>query len=117
MTKLYPKIAAQATQEGRGIQRGDETGLGSELSVISTMTDEGQMQWKVLRGALNVKWLVRRREKRIFLSWTTCGSITRASKSKALSYQHVCSTTGFSASCVCEYARGWFPAHDSGSKR
>jgi transposase len=94
----YPKIAAQARQEGAEIQWGDETGLRSDdvrgrgyapkgktpvvlananrskLSVISTVTNKGQMRWKVFSGALNakimigfMKRLVRGREKRIFL--------------------------------------------------
>jgi transposase len=94
----YPKIAAQAKQEGAEIQRGDETGLRSDdvrdrgyapkgktpvvlananrakLSVISTVTNKGQMRWKVLSGALNarlligfMKRLVHGRQKRILL--------------------------------------------------
>jgi transposase len=94
----YPKIAAQAKQEGAEIQWGDETGLRSDdvrgrgyapkgktpvvlananrakLSVISTVTNKGQMRWKVFSGALNakvligfMKRLVHGREKRIFL--------------------------------------------------
>ncbi len=94
----YPKIAAQAMQEGAEIQWGDETGLRSDdvrgrgyapkgktpvvlananrqkLSVISTVTNKGQMRWKVFSGALNtkiligfMKRLVHGREKRVFL--------------------------------------------------
>jgi len=94
----YPKIAAAAKQEGAEIQWGDETGLRSDdvrgsgyapkgktpvvlananrakLSVISTVTNKGQMRWKVFSGALNarvligfMKRLVHGREKRIFL--------------------------------------------------
>jgi len=94
----YPKIAAQAKQEGAEIQWGDETGLRSDdvrgrgyapkgktpvvlananrakLSVISTVTNKGQMRWKVFSGALNarlligfMKRLVHGRQKRIFL--------------------------------------------------
>ena len=94
----YPKIAAQAKQEGAEIQWGDETGLRSDdvrgrgyapkgktpvvlanvnrtkLSVISTVTNKGQMRWKVFSGALNakiligfMKRLVHGREKRVFL--------------------------------------------------
>jgi transposase len=94
----YPKIAAQAKEEGAEIQWGDETGLRSDdvrgrgyapkgktpvvlananrskLSVISTVTNKGQMRWKVFSGALNakvltgfMKRLVYGREKRIFL--------------------------------------------------
>ena len=94
----YPRIAAQAKQEGAEIQWGDETGLRSDdvrgrgyapkgktpvvlananrakLSVISTVTNKGQMRWKVFSGALNakiligfIKRLVHGREKRVFL--------------------------------------------------
>ena len=94
----YLKIAAQAKQEGAEIQWGDETGLRfddvrgrgyapkgktpvvlahanrSKLSVISTVTNKGQMRWKVFSGALNakiligfMKRLVHGREKRVFL--------------------------------------------------
>ena len=94
----YPKIAAEAKQEGAEIQWGDETGLRSDdvrgrgyapkgktpvvlananrakLSVISTVTNKGQMRWKVFSGALNakvligfMKRLVHGRDKRIFL--------------------------------------------------
>ncbi len=94
----YPKIAAQAKQEGAGIQWGDETGLRSDdvrgrgyapkgktpvvlananrskPSVISTVTNKGQMRWKVFSGAQNakiligfMKRLVHGRNKRVFL--------------------------------------------------
>ena len=94
----YPRIAAQAKQEGAEIQWGDETGLRSDdvrgrgyapkgktpvvlananrakLSVISTVTNKGQMRWKVFSGALNakiligfMKRLVHGRETRVFL--------------------------------------------------
>jgi transposase len=94
----YPKIVAQAKQEGAKIQWDDETGLRSDdvrgrgyapkgktpvvlananrarLSVISTVTNKGQMRWKVFSGALNarlligfMKRLVHGRQKRIFL--------------------------------------------------
>ena len=94
----YPKIAAQAKQEGAEIQWGDETGLRSDdvrgrgyapkgktpvvlananrakLSVISTVTNKGEMRWKVFSGALNARLLigfmnrlVHGREKRVFL--------------------------------------------------
>ena len=98
VNEQYTKIAAQAKQEGAEIQWGDETGLRSDdvrgrgyaprgktpivlananrskLSVISTVTNKGQMRWKVFSGALNakimigfMKRLVHGREKRIFL--------------------------------------------------
>jgi transposase len=94
----YPKIAKRAKQEGAEIQWGDETGLRSEdvrgrgyapkgqtpvvhananrkkLSIISTVTNKGQMRWKVLSGALNARILIgfmerliRNREQKIFL--------------------------------------------------
>jgi transposase len=94
----YPKIAKAAKQEGAEIQWGDETGLRSDdvrgrgyapkgktpvvrasanrqkLSVISTVTNKGQMRWKVFSGALNakiligfIKRLVHGRQKRVFL--------------------------------------------------
>jgi transposase len=94
----YPKIAAAAQEESAEIQWGDETGLRSDdvrgrgyapkgktpvvlananrskLSVISTVTNKGQMRWKVFSGALNakiligfLKRLVHGREKRVFL--------------------------------------------------
>ena len=94
----YRKIAKAAKTEGAEIQWGDETGLRSDdvrgcgyapkgktpvvlananrskLSVISTVTNKGQMRWKVFSGALNakvligsMKRLVHGREKRVFL--------------------------------------------------
>lgn len=94
----YPKIAAAAKQEDAEIQWGDETGLRSDdvrgrgyapkgktpvvlananrakLSVISTVTNKGQMRWKVFSGALNakiligfLKRLIHGRETRVFL--------------------------------------------------
>jgi len=82
VSQEYPKIAAQAKMEGAEIQWGDETGLRSDdvrgrgyapkghtpvvlananrskLSVISTVTNKGQMRWKVFAGALNAKILI-----------------------------------------------------------
>src|SRR5271157_1983921 len=94
----YPKIASAAKTEGAEIHWGDETGLRSDdvrgrgyapkgktpvvvananrskLSVISTVTNKGQMRWKVFSGALNakiligfMKRLVDGRQKRVFL--------------------------------------------------
>jgi transposase len=96
--KEYPKIAKAAKTEGGEIHWGDETGLRSDdvrgrgyapkgrtpvvlananrqkLSVISTVTNKGQMRWKVFSGALNagvltgfLQRLVQGRDKRIFL--------------------------------------------------
>jgi len=93
----HPKIAAQAKEEGTEIQWDDETGLlsdharvrcsapkgkapvavahanRSKLGAISTVTNKGQMRWKVFSGALNAKIpiglmmrLVHGREKRAF---------------------------------------------------
>ena len=94
----YPKIAKAAKAEGAEIEWGDETGLRSDdvrgcgyapkgktpvvvananrsrLSVILTVTNKGQMRWRVFVGALNanilisfLKRLVHGREKRVFL--------------------------------------------------
>jgi transposase len=73
----YPKIAARARAEGAEIHWGDETGLRSDdvrgrgyaprgqtpvvrvnrkrqgLSVISTVTNKGQMRWRVFDGGMN----------------------------------------------------------------
>jgi DDE superfamily endonuclease len=73
----YPAIAARAKAEGAEIHWGDESGLRSDdvrgrsyapigktpvvrinnkrhgLSVISTVTNKGQMRWKIFDGALN----------------------------------------------------------------
>ena len=98
VNEQYQKIAKAAKTEGAEIQWGDETGLRSDdvrgrgyapkgktpvvlahanrskLSVISTVTNKGQMRWKVFSGALNtkimigfMKRLVHGREKRVFL--------------------------------------------------
>ncbi len=98
VNEAYPKIAKAAKTEGAEIQWGDETRLRSDdlrgrgyapkgkipvvlananrskLSVISTVTNKGQMGWKVFSGALNAKILIgfmRRlvhgRDKRVFL--------------------------------------------------
>jgi transposase len=94
----YPKIAKRAKLEGAELQWGDETGLRSDdvrgrgyapkgqtpvvrananrekLSVISTVTNKGQMRWKVFSVALNsqlligfMERLVRNRGQKIFL--------------------------------------------------
>lgn len=78
----YPAIAAQAKKEGAEIHWGDETGLRSDdvrgrgfapkgetpvirvnskrhgLSIISTVTNKGQMRWKIFDGALNSDILI-----------------------------------------------------------
>jgi transposase len=82
LDEQYPVIAKRAKQEGAQIHWGDETGLRSDdvrsrgyapkgqtpvlrvnacregLSVISTVTNKGQMRWKIYSGALNAKILM-----------------------------------------------------------
>jgi transposase len=78
----YPAIAARAKAEGAQIHWGDETGLRSDdvrgrgfapkgetpvirvrakregLSVISSVTNKGQMRWKIFEGAMNADILI-----------------------------------------------------------
>lgn len=78
----FPAIAARAKAEGAQIHWGDESGLRSDdvrgrsyapkgqtpvvkvnhkrhgLSVISTVTNKGQMRWKIFAGALNADILI-----------------------------------------------------------
>jgi transposase len=94
----YPGIATRAKAEGAEIHWGDESGLRSDdvrgrsyapkgqtpvirvnnkrhgLSVISTVTNKGQMRWKIFDGALNadilidfMRRLIRNAPKKIFL--------------------------------------------------
>jgi transposase len=94
----YPKVAARARAEGAEIHWGDETGLRSDdvrgrgyaprgqtpvvrvnrkrqgLSVISTVTNKGQMRWRVFEGGMNgprlidfMQRLVREVGKKVFL--------------------------------------------------
>lgn len=94
----YPAIAERAKAEGAEIHWGDETGLRSDdvrgrgfapkgetpvirinskregLSVISTVTNKGQMRWKIFDGALNadilidfLRRLIRGAPKKVFL--------------------------------------------------
>ena len=82
MDTSYPDIAARAKREGAEIHWGDETGLRSDdvrgrcfapkgetpvirdnskregLSIISTVTNKGQMRWKIFDGALNSDILI-----------------------------------------------------------
>jgi transposase len=82
MDTAYPEIAARAKKEGAEIHWGDETGLRSDdvrgrsfapvgetpvirvsskragLSIISTVTNKGQMRWKIFNGALNADILI-----------------------------------------------------------
>lgn len=94
----YPAIAAKAKAEGAEIHWGDESGLRSDdvrgrgyapkgetpvirvnskrhgLSVISTVTNKGQMRWKIFQGALNadilldfLRRLIKGAAKKVFL--------------------------------------------------
>jgi len=94
----YPEIAARAKAEGAEIHWGDETGLRSDdvrgrgyapkgqtpvvrvsnrregLSVISTVTNQGTVRWRVFSGAMNtdvlidfLKRLVKGSRRKIFL--------------------------------------------------
>ena len=78
----YPDIATRAKAEGAEVHWGDESGLRSDdvrgrgyapkgetpvirvnnkrhgLSVISTVTNKGQMRWKIFDGALNAEILI-----------------------------------------------------------
>jgi transposase len=82
LEEQYPAIAKRAKTEGAEIHWGDETGLRSDdvrgrgyapkgqtpvlriksrregLSVISTVTNKGEMRWKIFSGALNAKLLI-----------------------------------------------------------
>ena len=82
LDEQYPVIAACAKVEGAEIHWGDETGLRSDdvrgrsfapqgqtpvvrvnnkrhgLSIISTVTNRGQMRWKIFDGALNADVLI-----------------------------------------------------------
>jgi transposase len=94
----YPAIAARAKKEGAETHWGDETGLRSDdvrgrcfapkgetpvirisskragLSIISTVTNKGQMRWKIFDGALNsdilidfLRRLIKGATKKVFL--------------------------------------------------
>jgi transposase len=82
LDEQYPAIAKRAKQESAEIHWGDETGLRSDdvrgrgyapkgetpvlriknnrssLSVISTVTNKGQMRWRIFSGALNARILI-----------------------------------------------------------
>ena len=82
MDEQYPTIAARALFEGAEMHWGDETGLRSDdvrgrsfaprgvtpvvrinskregFSVISTVTNKGQMRWKIFEGAINADILI-----------------------------------------------------------
>jgi transposase len=82
LEEQYPVIAARAMFEGAEMHWGDETGLRSDdvrgrsyapkgetpvvrinskregLSVISTVTNKGQMRWKIFEGAINADILI-----------------------------------------------------------
>jgi transposase len=98
LNEEYPVIAKRAKQEGAEIHWGDETGLRSDdvrgrgyapkgqtpmlripakregLSVISTVTNKGEMRWRIYSGAMNAKILTtflerltRNQHRKIFL--------------------------------------------------
>jgi transposase len=78
----YPQIAARAKTEGAEIHWGEETGLRSDdvrgrgyapkgqtpvvrvnhnragLSIMSTVTNQGKVRWKVFEGAMNAAMLI-----------------------------------------------------------
>lgn len=82
LDETYPEIARRAKQEGAEIHWGDETGLRSDdvrgrsyapagqtpeirvanrregLSVMSTVTNQGKVRWKVFEGAMNADILI-----------------------------------------------------------
>lgn len=82
LEEQYPKIAARAQDEGAEIHWGDETGLRSDdvrgrgdapkgqtpvvrvnskregLSIISTVTNQGKVRWKVFDGAMHADLLI-----------------------------------------------------------
>ncbi|KAF1013101.1 MAG: IS630 family transposase ISCARN25 [Burkholderia gladioli] len=82
LNEMYPEIARRAKTEGAEMQWGDETGLRSDdvrgrfyvpmgkklkrhvasrsegLSVISMVTNRGQVSWKVFEGAMNAEILL-----------------------------------------------------------
>ena len=80
----YPALAQRARAEGAEIHWGDESGLRSDdvrvpnkrhgLSIISTVTNKGQMRWRIFDGALNstilidfFKRLIKGQKKKVFL--------------------------------------------------
>ena len=98
MGTTYPDIAARVKREGAEIHWGDEAGLRSDdvrgrgfapkgetpvvrvnskregLSIISTVTNKGQMRWKIFDGALNsdilidfMRRLIKGASKKVFL--------------------------------------------------
>jgi len=82
LSESYPTITKRAKTEGAEIHWGDETGLRSDdvrgrgyapkgetpvlrikanrssLSVISTVTNKGQMRWRIFSGALDARILI-----------------------------------------------------------
>jgi transposase len=78
LEEQYPEIAKRAKHAGAEIHWGDETGLRSDdvrgrghetpvlrikanrssLSVISTVTNKGQMRWRIFSGALDARILI-----------------------------------------------------------
>ena len=82
LAEQYPAIAKRAKTQGAEIHWGDESGLRSDdvrgrgyaprgqtpvlrvnarregLSLISTVTNKGEMRWRIFHGALNAKLLI-----------------------------------------------------------
>jgi transposase len=82
LDERYPQIAAQAKSEGAEIHWGDETGLRTDdvrgrgyaprgqtpvirvnnkregLSIISTVTNQGKVRWRIFEGALHADLLI-----------------------------------------------------------
>lgn len=98
LNEAYPEIALRAKAENAEIHWGDETGLRSDdvrgrgyapkgktplirvnhkregLSIISTVTNQGKVRWKIFDGAMNAqilidffKRLIRDAERKVFL--------------------------------------------------
>jgi transposase len=98
LDEAYPQIAARAKAEQAEIHWGDETGLRSDdvrgrgyaprgrtpvvrvnnkregLSIISTVTNQGKVRWKVFEGAMNAdvlidffKRLIKDADRKVFL--------------------------------------------------
>ncbi|MBK9699341.1 MAG: IS630 family transposase [Flavobacteriales bacterium] len=104
--EVYPAIKRRAELEGADIHWGDETGLRNDdvrgrsfakrgktpvvrvlnkrfgRSIISTITNRGQMRWMVFKGALDAEIfqdflarLIKGQSARCSSSWTTCRCI------------------------------------------
>jgi transposase len=115
----YPAIAARAKAQGAEIHWGDESGLRSDdvrgrgfapkgqtpvvrvnnkrhgLSIISTVTNKGQMRWRIFDGALNtdilidfLRRLIKGQSKKLFLILDNL-RVHHAKKVKAWLAEHV----------------------------